>query len=295
MGEENLKKTRKLMLGLIISVAFIATMFAGCVENGDNGDIVTDELSIVVVGRDSASGTREFFYEHVMDKEDFVDTMLEKNSNGAVHQTVSQTEGAVGFVGLGYIDDDVMAVKVDGVDATVANVVSGDYPIARNLNMFTDGNATGAVEEFLKYIDSDEGQDIVSDEGFVPKTGSGAYEIVEGLSGTVTVIGSTTVLPIATLAAEAFNVLYDDVTVTVSGGGSSVGVQSAGEGSADIGMASRELKDSEMTSYPDLVQHIVCSDGIAIIVHPTNLFVEDLTVENIKAIYQGTYTDWNEL
>jgi phosphate transport system substrate-binding protein len=249
----------------------------------------------VVVGRDSASGTREFFWEHVMEKEDFVATMLEKNSNGAVHQTVSQTEGAIGFVGLGYVDNEIKALKIGGVQANVANVVSGDYPIARNLNMFTLGTATGIAEEFLKYIDSDEGQQIVEDEGFVPKDGIGSYTTVEELSGSIKIVGSTTVLPIAEKAAEEFNKLYSEVTVTVTGGGSSVGVQSAGEETADIGMASRELKSTEEENYPDLVQHVVCSDGIAIIVHPSNDYVDDLTVEQVKAIYKGTYTNWNEL
>jgi len=289
MIEKNNKKIGKMMLVTILTVCLVATIFSGCIET--NGE----KSAIVVVGRDSASGTREFFYEHVMNKEDFVDTMLEKNSNGAVHQTVSQTEGAIGFVGLGYIDEAVKAIEVDGVQANVDNVKDGSYPIARNLNMFTNGEPTGIVLEFLKYIDSDEGQEIVSDEGFVPKSGTGAYTEVGGLSGTITIVGSTTVLPISEKAAEAFNALYSGVTVTVSGGGSSVGVQSAGEGSADIGMASRELKSSEITIYPDLVKHIVCSDGIAIIVHPTNLFVDDLTVAQIKAIYQGTYTNWNQL
>jgi phosphate transport system substrate-binding protein len=230
-----------------------------------------------------------------MQKEDFVSTMLEKNSNGAVYQTVSQTEGAIGFVGLGYLDEVVKALKVGGVEANVANVLNEDYPIARNINMFTNGNATGIAEAFLNYINSDEGQTIVEEEGFVPKESTGPYTTTEGLSGSITIVGSTTVLPIAEAAAEQFNTLYDDVTVTVSGGGSSVGVQSAGEGTADIGMASRELKDSEMESYPTLVKHIVCSDGIAIIVHPDNDFVADLSVTQVKAIYQGTYSNWKEL
>ena len=290
MNKKNNKKTGKLMLVTILTVCIIATVFSGCVEEKND-----ENLTIVVVGRDSASGTREFFYEHVMNKEDFADTMLEKNSNGAVHQTVSQTEGAIGFVGLGYIDNAVKALKVNGVEATVANVKDGSYPIARNLNMFTKGEPTGIALEFLKYIDSNEGQAIVSDEGFVPKAETGAYTIVQGLSGTITIVGSTTVLPIGEKAAEEFNKLYSGVTVTVSGGGSSVGIQSVGEGSADIGMASREIKSSEETTYPDLVKHIVCADGIAIIVHPTNLFVNDLTITQIKAIYQGTYTNWNQL
>lgn len=271
-------------------LALSAIMLSGCVETNDD-----DGLSIVAVGRDSASGTREFFYEHVMDKEDFMDTMLEKNSNGAVHQTVSQTKGAIGYVGLGYIDDNVKALKIDGVEPTVSNVMDGSYPVARNLNMFTNGEPTGLALEFLNFIDSDEGQAIIEEEGFVPKESSGPYSTVDGLSGTITIIGSTTVLPIAGLAGEEFEKLYTDVTISVSGGGSSVGVQSAGEGTADIGMASREIKSSEQQSYPDLVVHVVCSDGIALIVHPENDFVDGLTVQQVKDIYLGSFTNWNEL
>ena len=152
MNKKTNKKVTKTMLVMVFTILTIATFFTGCIENS------TDGLTIVVVGRDSASGTREFFYEHVMNSEDFVDTMLEKNSNGAVHQTVSQTEGAIGFVGLGYIDNAVKALKVDGISATVENVKDGSYPIARNLNMFTKGQLSGIALEFLKYIDSDEGQ-----------------------------------------------------------------------------------------------------------------------------------------
>ena len=279
-------------LVIVILFTFAASILSGCVEENQNEE--TDGLEIVVVGRDSASGTREYFWEAVLDEEEFVDTTLEKNSNGAVHQTVSQTPGAIGFVGLGYVDNAVKALKINGVDPTIANVRSGEYPIARHLNMFTDGEPMGLALEFLTYIDSEEGQAIVADEGFVSKDTTGSYATVEGLSGTLTITGSTTVLPVATAAAEAFEALYDGVEVTVSGGGSSVGVQSAGEGTADIGMASRELKSSEMTQYPGLVQHIVCDDGIAIIVHPSNNAVSDLTVNLIKGIYTGEFTDWNQ-
>jgi len=131
-------------------------------------------LEIVVVGRDSASGTREFFYDHVMGKEDFVSTMLEKNSNGAVHATVSTTPGAIGYVGLGYIDSEVKAINIlnedtqEYVEPTVQNVLDGKYPIFRNLNMFTNGEPTDLTKEFIDFITSDEGQQVVQDEGFVP-------------------------------------------------------------------------------------------------------------------------------
>jgi phosphate transport system substrate-binding protein len=284
------KNNKKIIKTLVIlsAITISAAMLSGCTESTLEG------LTIVVVSRDSASGTREFFWSNVMDKEDFALTTLEKNSNGAVHQTVSQTPGAVGFVGLGYVDNNVKALKIDGVEATVENVVSGDYPIARNLNMFTDGEPTGLALEFLNYMDSAEGQAIVEEEGFVPKEDTGSYQIVEGLSGTLTITGSTTVLPIADLVAEQFEELYENVQVTVTGGGSSVGVQSAGAGTVDIGMASREMKSSEQDNYPNLVEHVICSDGIAVIVHPTNTYVDDLTVEQVKSVYTGETTNWDE-
>lgn len=275
-------------MSILMLITLGLMVLTGCVST-------EDKLSIVVVGRDSASGTREFFWEHVMKKENFTSNILEKNSNGAVHQTVSMTKGAIGYIGLGYLDKKVKALKINGVEPTVDNVISGAYPISRNLNMFTNGEPTGVALEFLKYIDSDEGQRIVREEGFVPKTSTGPYIKVEGLSGSINVAGSTTVLPIASKAAEAFNQLYEGNLVTVTGGGSSVGVQSVGEGSADIGMASRELKSSEIERYPNLVKHVVCSDGIAVIVHPDNKYVDDLTLDQLKEIYKGTYTKWDEI
>lgn len=279
---------KKLTTGLVATLLLLVITLSGCTET-------TEGLPIVVVGRDSASGTREFFWEHVMEKGTFTAIMLEKNSNGAVYQTVSSTEGAIGYVGLGYLDDGVKAVTINGIEPTIANVIAGTYPISRSLNMYTNGEPTGIALQFLKYLDSEEGQIIVADEGFVPKTATEPYVKVEGLTGSITVVGSTTVLPVAQLAAEAFNALYGSSLVAVSGGGSSVGVQSVGEGTAAIGMASRELKSSEIASYPTLVKHIVCNDGIAVIIHPDNSYVSDLTLEEVKAIYEGTYTNWDEL
>lgn len=129
---------------------------------------------IVVIGRDSASGTREFFWKEVMGKEDFVSTMLEKNSNGAVYSTVKTTPGAIGYVGLGYVDSEIGAISMynedesEYIQPSVQNVLDGKYPIFRNLNMFTDGEATGLAKDFIEFIQSEEGQQVVQDEGFVP-------------------------------------------------------------------------------------------------------------------------------
>ena len=153
-----------------LTIPQIKSIYKGEISNWN--EVGGEDLEIVVVGRDSSSGTREFFYESVMGKEDFTPRQLEKNSNGAVAQTISQTPGAIGYVSMGYIDNTVKAldIEVDGalIEPTVENVISGDYPVARNLNMFTEGEATGLAADYLAFLLSSEGQKIVSGEGYVP-------------------------------------------------------------------------------------------------------------------------------
>jgi phosphate transport system substrate-binding protein len=130
------------------------------------------DQTIVVVGRDSASGTRTFFSEAVMNKENFTATQLEKNSNGAIQQTITQTPGAIGYVGLGYVDQTVKAVPVivngTPVQATVGTVIAKTYPISRPLLMITQGPPAGLARDYIDFILSPTGQKIVTEEGFVP-------------------------------------------------------------------------------------------------------------------------------
>jgi phosphate transport system substrate-binding protein len=153
-----------------LTVEQVRRIYTGEITGWD--EVGGSEAEIVVVGRDSASGTRASFEDLVMDDPEFAPTMLEKNSNGAVQQTIAGTPGAIGYVGLGYVDETVKGVRIDVegtlVEPTVENVIAGTYPIARELNMFTDGEATGIAATFLEYILSDEGQAIVEKEGFVP-------------------------------------------------------------------------------------------------------------------------------
>lgn len=137
-------------------------------------DVGGSDAEIIVIGRDSASGTREFFHEKIMNKEDFAQTQLEKNSNGAVRQSVEQTPAAIGYVGLGYIDENIHAVPilVDGkaIVPSIESVEDGSYPVARPLNLLTNGEPEGIISEFIGFISSPEGQKIVTEEGFVPIT-----------------------------------------------------------------------------------------------------------------------------
>jgi phosphate transport system substrate-binding protein len=272
----------------LMATALLSTvLFSGCTQQ-QQGE------QIVLIGRDSASGTREFFWTDVMGKANFSQNLLEKNSNGAVQLTVAQTPGAIGYVGLGYVDATVKAIPVDNITANVQNVLSGTYPISRDLYMFTKGNATGLAAEFILYIQSTEGQAIVTQQGFVPLQNTNHYNTTgKTLSGTLTVSGSTTVLPIADTAATDFHALFPSVTVTVTGGGSGAGIAAVSQGTVNIGMASRDLQSSEANL--GLVKHVIAKDGIAIIVNPQNTYVTNFSMAQLKAIYEGNITNWKDL
>ena len=266
MGAEKTKNFRNEILGFIIVIVILATLFGGCIQKQEG-------LPIVIIGRDSASGTREFFWEHVLGKEDFTYLLREKNSNGGIYQTVTQTPGAIGYVGFGYVDSGVKALKIENITASAENVLAGKYPIARNLYLFTMGNASGLAEEFIEYIMSTEGQKIVEDEGFVPIPTSQPYNSSgKNPSGALTIGGSTTVFPIIEKAKDAFKIIYPQISITVSSTGSGAGITSVIAGTVDIAMSSRDLKSSE--SDKGLERHVIASDGIAIIVNPENTYVD---------------------
>lgn len=277
-----------------LSEAKVKDIYTGVITNWQ--DVGGPDMVIVVMIRDSASGTGEFFSEHVMKKEEVVAGALEKNSNGAMHSSIMTTQGGIGYVGLGFLDADVkpLKIEVEGgrsttlVEPSVENVKSGAYPIARNLNFITKGNPTGMAKTFLDFTWSQQGQSIVEDTDFVPVRETGREK------GTLTIKGSTTVVPVAQAAAEAYMALHSGVDIAVSGGGSSVGVTAAADGTADIGMASRDLKTSEKTDHPDLQQHVIAMDGLAVIVHKDNP-VGALTLDQIKDIYTGSITNWKDV
>jgi phosphate transport system substrate-binding protein len=282
------KETKTLViLGLVGIILLSVTLLSGCTQKQEG-------LPIVVIGRDSASGTREFFWEHVMGKEDFTSALQEKNSNGGIYLTVTQTPGAIGYVGLGYVDSEIKALKIENKYPSAENVLAGTYPIARDLYLFTKGNATGTAKEFIEYILSNEGQEIIEDEGFVPLPTSQPYNSSgENPSGTLSIGGSTTVFPIIEKVKDAFKVIYPQISITVSSTGSGAGITAVIAGTVDIAMSSRDLKSSE--GDKGLVRYTIASDGIAIIVNPENTYVDSITIAQLKAIYKGEITNWEGL
>ncbi len=255
---------------------------------------------INVVSREDGSGTRSAFVEivEVVDESEddmTTQTAVIQNSTNGVMQTVAGDEQSIGYISLGSLDDSVKALTVNGVEASAETIKSGDYPIARpfNLAWSKDEELSEVAQDFKAFIDSGDGQSIVEAEGYVASTEEGtegpAYE-ASGLEGTVEIVGSTSVTPVVEKLAEEYQALNEGVTINITSNGSSAGMEAAQNGTADLGMASRELSEEEQ----EVLEHdAIALDGIAVIVHKDNP-AEDLALEAIKQIFLGEVTTWED-
>ncbi|NLD18699.1 MAG: phosphate ABC transporter substrate-binding protein [Clostridiales bacterium] len=286
MKKSKLTKLITLALGAIM----IFTL-AGCGSGSESGD-----KDITVISREEGSGTRDAFTELTGILEDDVDRTADtaeiSNSTSVVLQSVTGNDAAIGYISLGSLDDSVKALKVDGAEATVDNVKSGDYKLQRPFNIVTNGTVEELPQDFIDYIMSSDGQKVIEEEGYIMANDSAeAYE-ARGLSGTITLAGSTSVSPVMEVLADHYKKLNSGVTIEIQQTGSGAGIQSTIEGVCDIGMASRALEDEEAAE--GLESQEIALDGIAVIVNNDNS-VEDLTTEQIMKIFIGKITNWSEL
>lgn len=226
------------------------------------------------------------------DNDQTVKTAEITNSTSVMAQSVSGNVAAIGYVSLGSLDKTkVKAVKVDGVEATTDNIKSGSYKVARPFNIATKDGLSDTANDFIKFILSEDGQKIISDEGYISIDASEKYEAAN-LSGTISVAGSTSVGPVMQVLAEKYMELNKNVTIEVQQTGSSAGMTSAIEGACDIGMASREVKDSEKSQ--GLKETTIAMDGIAVIVNLDNE-IDNLTSDQILKIYTGEIKNWDDV
>ena len=276
---------KKKLLTVLVAAALAAATLVSCGKQND---------TITVVSREDGSGTRGAFTELMGIEKDGTDRTYAKaeisNSTSVVISTVAGNKNAIGYISLGSLNDSVKAVKVDGVDATVDNVKNGSYKISRPFIITTKDGISDLAADFIKFILSDDGQAIVS-EKYITVSGSGAYT-ASGLSGKVTLAGSTSVSPLMDELAAAYKELNPDVVIEIQQSGSGAGIQSALEGVCDIGMSSRELKDSEKEA--GLTPTVMALDGIAVIVNKDNR-ISTLSSEQIQSIYIGESTSWADV
>ena len=252
------------------------------------------------ISREEGSGTRGAFIElfgiETKDTDgnkidNTTDTAEITNSTSVMMTSVAGNTEAIGYISLGSLNDTVKAVKIDGAEATVDNIKSGTYKIARPFNIATKGEVSDVAQDFIKYIMSEDGQKVVEDNGYISQGNDGAYESA-GLSGKVVVGGSSSVTPVMEKLKEAYVALNPDVTIEVQQSDSTTGMTSAIEGVCDIGMASRDLKDSEIEK--GLTGTTIAMDGIAVIVNNDSP-VEELSSDSVKGIYTGEITDWADV
>lgn len=276
---------KKKLLTVLVAAALAAATLVSCGKQND---------TITVVSREDGSGTRGAFTELMGIEKDGTDRTYAKaeisNSTSVVISTVAGNKNAIGYISLGSLNDSVKAVKIDGVDATVDNVKNGSYKISRPFIITTKDGISDLAADFIKFILSDDGQTIVS-EKYITVGGSGAYT-ASGLSGKVTLAGSTSVSPLMDELAAAYKELNPDVVIEIQQSGSGAGIQSALEGVCDIGMSSRELKDSEKEA--GLTPTVMALDGIAVIVNKDNR-IGTLSSEQIQSIYIGETTSWADV
>ena len=255
---------------------------------------------IVVVSREDGSGTRGAFIELFGVEQKDADgkkvdyTTLDAeivNSTSVVLQTVAGNDAAIGYISLGSLDSTVKALKIDGADATVANVKDGSYKISRPFNIVTKAEVSESAKAFIDFILSAEGQKVVADNHYIPLDNAPAYA-GSSVAGKVVVAGSSSVTPVMEKLKEAYLAVNPNAEIEIQMSDSSTGIKMAIEGTCDIGMASRALKDSETAG--GVASTVIATDGIAVIVNLNNP-ITGLTAEQVRQIYVGETLNWADV
>lgn len=294
-------------LSMLLAAGLVFASLAGCgskdtpKEDGEaNGDAQGQKGAITVLSREEGSGTRGAFIELMgieqkdANGEKIDHTTLEAevtNSTAVMLTTVSGNDSAIGYISMGSLNDSVKALKIDGVEATPENVKNGTYAVARPFNVVTKENLTPVAQDFLDFILSAEGQGVVEENGYISEGSTGAYAGTKP-AGSITVAGSSSVAPVMEKLREAYLTYNPNAKIEVQQSDSTIGISSVVEGICEIGMASRDLKDSEMSK--GVSNTVIARDGIAIIVSKDNAN-DALKTDQVRAIYMAEITDWSEI
>lgn len=288
-------RTIKLLAVILICTAVLAVS-AGCATK--RGFDINNEIT--VISREDGSGTRGAFVELFgIEQKDAngervdytIATADITHSTGVMIASVSQNAHAIGYISLGSLNDSVKALKIDGAAATVENIKNGSYKISRPFNIVTKENLSEAAKDFIDFILSEDGQRIVEQNGYISASDKAAY-IGRKPSGKISIAGSSSVSTVMEKLKEAYLVLNPNVTIEINQSDSTTGINSVVKDICEIGMASRELKESEIAS--GLTSTAIAIDGIAVIVNKQNT-VDNLTAEQVKKIYTGEAVKWSNV
>lgn len=300
-------KNWKRFAAVAMSVMCMGTMVACGSSGSASNDSKTGSAgsssksqTITVVSREDGSGTRGAFIElfGIEEKDasgkkvdNTTDDATITNSTEVMMTTVAGDEAAIGYTSLGALNSSIKALKVDGAEATAASVKSGTYKISRPFNIATKGTVSEVTQDFINYILSEDGQKIVESNGYISQGNSGVFTS-NGASGKIVVAGSSSVTPVMEKLLEAYQKVNTGAKIELQESDSTTGMTAAIDGTCDIGMASRELKDSEKSA--GLTNQVIALDGIAVIVNNKNS-ASNITSEQVKAIFTGETTDWSNV
>lgn len=300
---------------IVLALTLCLGLFTGCnnqpadnggAQSGGSDTPETQQASfdksqpITVISREASSGTRSAFDELmnivVKEGDNTVDQLFAEaiivSSTDEVASKVEVDPYAIGYTSLGSVNNQVSAVNVDGVKASVENVLAGTYKISRPFIVAArKGGASEVAQDFLKYITSQQGQDLVEENGYIALDGTPAAYQSAGLSGKLTLSGSTSVEKVMEKLREEYIQLNPNVSIEITYNGSGAGIKDATESKVDLAMSSRELKDSEKES---LEPTVFALDGIAVIVNKDNP-LKDLSSEQITKIFTGELRNWSEV
>lgn len=281
----------KKMKRIVLTVTILALFFTGCATENNN--------EIVVVSREDGSGTRGAFIElfGIEEKDangnkvdNTTDEAIVVNSTSIVMTTVAGNKNSIGYISLGSLNDTVKAVKVDGIEPTVENIKNNTYKVFRPFNIATRDDISELAQDFISFILSSDGQKVVEENSYIAASEKGPYSSTKP-SGKIVIAGSSSVTPLMEKLKEAYLKVNTNAEIEIQASDSTTGMKLAMEGTCDIGMASRELKESELKK---LKPTVIAMDGLAIIVNKENP-VSNLTSEQIKGIFKGEITSWNEV
>lgn len=295
-------KKSKIITSILLAAAVVTSVFAGCSVAKDDSNEKTNAPSgaitgqITVISREEGSGTRDAFVEllGIVDENDndaTIETAEITNSTSVMMSTVNGNRQAIGYASLGSLSDEVKALSLNSVAPSTQTVKDGSYTLQRTFNIaYIDGSLSETAKDFIAFIMSKEAQSIVEGEGYISIDTEASYTS-SNQNETVTLAGSTSVAPLMNVLADEYKRLNPDAKIEIQESGSSAGIQSAIEGAVDIAMSSRDLKDDEAKK---LKTEKIALDGIAVIVNKQNT-IDNITDSQIKAIYTGEITDWDEI
>lgn len=278
----------------------LACLVTGYASAPDAPAEFSKDQEIHVLTREEGSGTRSAFGELTglvekqadgSEKDSTTQTASVTNSTSVMLTTVKDDPAAVGYISLGSLNDSVKPLKIDGSPADAASIKDGSYKISRPFNIVVKEELSAPAKDFMDFILSNQGQKVVADNGCIPLDTTATWTPAD-VSGKVVVSGSSSVTPVMEKLAEAYKEKQPNVQVEIQQSDSSSGIQDAADGVSDIGMASRDLKDSELTEGVKPV--VIAMDGIAVIVNPSNT-AEDLSTEQVKEIFSGEKTLWSDV